>query len=96
MGSKLNLLKILQKVLIEDKLPNRELITEDSTLMDTATDNSDAKVINNDIERTRVKDRKDFPDFKYFMEKLISYYLVKENIRYKVNLLFNNFLARVK
>ncbi|MCQ2820431.1 MAG: hypothetical protein MJ252_24465 [archaeon] len=50
-----------------------------------ATDNLDSKVINNDIERTRVKDRKDFTDFKYFMTKFICFYLEQEDIRYKVN-----------
>ena len=72
-------------------MPSRELLKDNETLLDMNTNNSDSKVINNDIERTRVKDRKNFPDFKFFMEKIISFYLDNEGIRYKVILLFNIF-----
>lgn len=65
------------------------LIHEDDDMLSHESNNN--KVIHNDVERTRVKDRELLHEFRFYLEKILSYYCFKNDLFYKQGL--NEILA---
>ena len=67
-----NLLIFQQRVLLESSSNHHQPIYDDHIILSYNNEIEDSKVLFNDIERTRVKDRQNFPDFKNIMKEYAS------------------------
>ena len=74
--------------LFESKLPIRDFsnITDADILNEVYNDIKIKRVINGDIERTRVQESIYMPSFKDYIYQILIYYLKRNNIQYKQGL----------
>ena len=65
------------------KNPELKLISTNEEILNYKYDNSKFGVTDNDIERTRLVERKPYPDYAFYLKQLLVYYCDKNNIKYK-------------
>ena len=74
--------------LFESKLPSRDFtsITDADIINEELSDSKMMRIIQGDIERTRVQESIYMPNFKDYLYQIIIYYINKNNISYKQGL----------
>ncbi len=76
-------LKTTKEILIKDRTKKIVLVQDDAELLNTDLDLDNQRVIKNDCDRTRVKDRNSVKSFKDYVECLLTFYCKKYEIKYK-------------
>jgi hypothetical protein len=73
---------------------NSEFLNDDSNLLNQIFDLKNQKVIKNDCDRTRVKDKEKVNSFREYLECFLTYYCRLNNIKYKqgINEIFAPFI----
>ena len=66
-----------------NKNPELKLISTNDEILNYKYDNSNFSVTDNDIERTRLVERKPYPDFGFYLKQLLIYYCDMNKIKYK-------------
>ena len=86
----INETKILgwENKLFESKLPSRDFssITDADIINEEISDNKTMRIMQGDIERTRVQESIYMPSFKDYLYQILIYYIKKNNITYKQGL----------
>ena len=86
----INETKILgwENKLFESKLPSRDFssITDADIINEKISDNKTMRIMQGDIERTRVQESIYMPSFKDYLYQILIYYIKKNNITYKQGL----------
>lgn len=65
------------------KNPELKFITTNSEILDYKYDNSHFLIIDNDVERTRIIEAKEYKDFEFTLKQLLVYYCDNNKIEYK-------------
>ena len=80
------LIKKWISLMIPHKNPDINLISSNSEILELKYDNTNYLVTDNDVERTRNLDNKNFPDYQKYLKQLLVFYCEKNKIKYKQGL----------
>jgi hypothetical protein len=67
----------------KDRSAKINYVKDDSELLNEELDLLNQRVIKNDCDRTRVKDKNLLPSFREYLESILTFYCKKNNIKYK-------------
>ncbi len=82
-GNFSQLLKKWLEAMMSNYNPKLQLIETNEEILEYKYDNSRFLVLDNDIERTRITERKQYKDYEHYLKQLLVYYCDMNKIAYK-------------